>query len=126
MHSDSDSFYEDDRPEQLTIESLDTIKIMADVEEDVKKRVADQIKHLEGQLREKDFMISQLQEESDQLKIQCINKKMDENDNYHIQRGSSIEDHLEGSGENSLVSSSSHKLLRLQSVHDQAKAEIRG
>ena len=125
MHSDSDSFYEDDRPELLTIESLDTIKIMADVEEDVKRRVADQIKNLEGQLREKDYMISQLQDESDQLKIQYINKQRDENDNYNL-RSSSVEDHLEGSGENSLVSSSSHKLLRLQSVHDQAKAEIRG
>ena len=58
--SDSGSFIEDDNPEQLTIESLDAIKIMADVEEDVKKHFVVQVKELEEELRKKQEVIEQL------------------------------------------------------------------
>ena len=58
--SDSGSFIEDDNPEQLTIQSLDAIKLMADVEEDVKKHFVVQVKELEEELRKKQEVIEQL------------------------------------------------------------------
>ena len=48
--SDSGSFIEDDNHEQLTIQNIDPIKIMVDVEDDVKNMletdVANDIAHL--------------------------------------------------------------------------------
>ena len=58
--SETGSFIEDDNPEQLTIQSIDAIKLMADVEEDVKKQFAVQVKELEEELRRKQEEIHQL------------------------------------------------------------------
>lgn len=58
--SESGSFYEDDNPEQLTIQSIDAIKLMADVEENVKQQFANQVKELEEELRKKQEKIDQL------------------------------------------------------------------
>ena len=58
--SETGSFIEDDNPEQLTIQSMDAIKLMADVEEDVKKQFALQVKELEEELRRKQEEIHQL------------------------------------------------------------------
>ena len=58
--SESGSFIEDDHPEQLTIQSIDAIKLMADVEENVKKQYACQIKELEEELSKKQEKINQL------------------------------------------------------------------
>ena len=58
--SESGSFIEDDHPEQLTIQSIDAIKLMADVEENVKQQFANQVKELEEELRKKQDKIDQL------------------------------------------------------------------
>ena len=58
--SESGSFIEDDNPEQLTIQSIDAIKLMADVEEDVRKHFVNQVKELEEDLRKKQEVIEQL------------------------------------------------------------------
>ena len=50
--------------------------------------------------------------------------KKDENDNLHMSLNS-YEDQLEGQGEKSLIISTIPKLLRLQSVQDQAKTELK-
>ena len=58
--SESGSFIEDDNPEQLTVQSIDAIKLMADVEEDVRKQFVNQVKELEEELRKKQEVIEQL------------------------------------------------------------------
>ena len=58
--SESGSFIEDDNPEQLTMQSIDAIKLMADVEEDVRKQFANQVKELEEELRKKQEIIEEL------------------------------------------------------------------
>ena len=58
--SESGSFIEDDNPEQLTIQSIDAIKLMADIEEDVRKQFENQVKELEEELRKKQEVIEQL------------------------------------------------------------------
>ena len=58
--SESGSFIEDDNPEQLTVQSIDAIKLMADVEEDVRKQFINQVKELEEELRKKQEVIEQL------------------------------------------------------------------
>ena len=128
--SDSGSFIEDDNPEQLTIQPVDTIKIMADVEEDVRRQVAQQISELQTQLKDKEELIENLQrrEETPERLIMTMPKeqllKRDENDNFHMSHNS-FEDQLEGQGEKSVIISTTPKLLRLQSVQDQAKAEMK-
>ena len=57
--SESGSFIEDDNPEQLTVQSIDVIKLMADVEEDVRKQFVNQVKELEEALRKKQEEIEQ-------------------------------------------------------------------
>ena len=128
--SDSGSFIEDDNHEQLTIQNIDTIKIMADVEDDVRRQVDDQINSLENDLKEKDELIAKLQLEIDMAanvemnSIESNSFKKDENDNFDVPLNNN-EDHLEGNGERSLVNSSVPKLLRLQSIQEQAKAEMK-
>ena len=126
--SDSGSFIEDDNPEQLTIQPVDTIKIMADVEEDVRRQVAQQISQLHNQLKAKEDLIENLQRREEPLEsLPMTNEhliKRDENDNFHMSVNS-YEDQLEGQGEKSIISSTTPKLLRLQSVQDQAKADIK-
>ena len=58
--SESGSFIEDDNLEQLTVQSIDAIKLMADVEEDVRKQFINQVKELEEELRKKQEVIEQL------------------------------------------------------------------
>ena len=58
--SESGSFIEDDNPEQLTVQSIDAIKLMADVEDDVRKQFVNQVKELEEELRKKQEVIEQL------------------------------------------------------------------
>ena len=58
--SESGSFIDDDNPEQLTLQSIDAIKLMADVEEDVRKQFVNQVKELEEELRKKQEVIEQL------------------------------------------------------------------
>ena len=128
--SDSGSFIEDDNPEQLTIQPVDTIKIMADVEEDVRRQVAQQISQLQTQLKAKEELIENLQRREEPQERVTVTKehlvKKDENDNFHMDMGvNSYEDQLEGQGEKSIISSTTPKLLRLQSIQDQAKAEIK-
>ena len=128
--SDSGSFIEDDNPEQLTIQPVDTIKIMADVEEDVRRQVAHQISQLQTQLKDKEELIENLQrrEETPERLTMTMPReqllKRDENDNFQMSH-SSFEDQLEGQGEKSVIISTTPKLLRLQSVQDQAKAEMK-
>ena len=59
--SDSGSFIEDDNHEQLTIQNIDPIKIMVDVEDDVKKQNEERIKQLEHDIKIKDEFISKLE-----------------------------------------------------------------
>ena len=59
--SDSGSFIEDDNHEQLTIQNIDPIKIMVDVEDDVKKQNEERIKQLEQDIKIKDEFISKLE-----------------------------------------------------------------
>ena len=128
--SDSGSFIEDDNHEQLTIQNIDTIKIMSDVEDDVRKQVDDQINSLENELKERDELIAKLQlkielaSTTESATIESDSLKKDENDNFNVPLNSN-EDHLEGNGEQSLLNSSVPKLLRLQSIQDQAKAEMK-
>ena len=128
--SDSGSFIEDDNHEQLTIQNIDTIKIMSDVEDDVRKQVDDQINSLENELKERDELIAKLQlkielaSTTESATIESDSLKKDENDNFNVPLNSN-EDHLEGNGERSLLNSSVPKLLRLQSIQDQAKAEMK-
>ena len=128
--SDSGSFIEDDNHEQLTIQNIDTIKIMSDVEDDVRKQVEDQINSLENELKERDELIAKLQlkielaSTTESATIESDSLKKDENDNFNVPLNSN-EDHLEGNGEQSLLNSSVPKLLRLQSIQDQAKAEMK-
>ena len=58
--SESGSFIDDDNPEQLTLQSIDAIKLMADVEEDVRKQFVNQVKELEEELRKKQEIIEEL------------------------------------------------------------------
>ena len=58
--SESGSFIEDDNPEQLTVQSIDAIKLMADVEDDVRKQFVNQVKELVEELRKKQEVIEQL------------------------------------------------------------------
>ena len=128
--SDSGSFIEDDNHEQLTIQNIDTIKIMSDVEDDVRKQVEDQINSLGNELKERDELIAKLQlkielaSTTESATIESDSLKKDENDNFNVPLNSN-EDHLEGNGEQSLLNSSVPKLLRLQSIQDQAKAEMK-
>ena len=128
--SDSGSFIEDDNHEQLTIQNIDTIKIMSDVEDDVRKQIEDQINSLENELKERDELIAKLQlkielaSTTESATIESDSLKKDENDNFNVPLNSN-EDHLEGNGERSLLNSSVPKLLRLQSIQDQAKAEMK-
>ena len=128
--SDSGSFIEDDNHEQLTIQNIDTIKIMSDVEDDVRKQVDDQISSLENELKERDELIAKLQlkielaSTTESATIESDSLKKDENDNFNVPLNSN-EHHLEGNGERSLLNSSVPKLLRLQSIQDQAKAEMK-
>ena len=126
--SDSGSFIEDDNPEQLTLQPVDTIKIMADVEEDVRRQVAQQVSQLETQLKDREEIIKNLQRREETQERMTVSKenlfKKDENDNLHMSLNS-YEDQLEGQGEKSLIISTIPKLLRLQSVQDQAKTELK-
>ena len=128
--SDSGSFIEDDNHEQLTIQNIDTIKIMSDVEDDVRKQIDDQINSLENELKERDELIAKLQlkielaSTTESATIESDSLKKDENDNFNVPLNSN-EHHLEGNGERSLLNSSVPKLLRLQSIQDQAKAELK-
>ena len=128
--SDSGSFIEDDNHEQLTIQNIDTINIMSDIEDDVRKQVDDQINSLENELKERDELIAKLQlkielsSTTESATIESDSLKKDENDNFNVPHNSN-EDHLEGNGEQSLLNSSVPKLLRLQSIQDQAKAEMK-
>ena len=128
--SDSGSFIEDDNHEQLTIQNIDTIKIMSDVEDDVRKQVDDQINSLENELKERDELIAKLQlkielvSTTESATIESDSLKKDENDNFNVPLNSN-EHHLEGNGERSSLNSSVPKLLRLQSIQDQAKAELK-
>ena len=128
--SDSGSFIEDDNHEQLTIQNIDTIKIMSDVEDDVRKQIEDQINSLENELKERDELIAKLQlkielaSTTESATIESDSLKKDENDNFNVPLNSN-EHHLEGNGERSLLNSSVPKLLRLQSIQDQAKAEMK-
>ena len=107
---------------------MDTIKIMADVEEDVRRQVAQQISQLQTQLKAKEELIENLQRREEPQESLTVTKehlvKKDENDNFHM-GVNSYEDQLEGQGEKSIISSTTPKLLRLQSIQDQAKAEIK-
>ena len=107
---------------------MDTIKIMADVEEDVRRQVAQQISQLQTQLKAKEELIENLQRREEPQERVTVTKehlvKKDENDNFHM-GVNSYEDQLEGQGEKSIISSTTPKLLRLQSIQDQAKAEIK-
>ena len=101
------------------IENLDAIKIMVDVEEDVKRQVADKVKDLEDK-------IVQLQRREDCLDVgQQTEENLvkDENDNEMSSRPD--EDQLEGNGEQSLTNFDFPKLLRLKSIQDQAKQELK-
>lgn len=101
------------------IENLDAIKIMVDVEEDVKRQVADKVKDLEDK-------IVQLQRKEDCLDVgQQTEENLvkDENDNEMSSRPD--EDQLEGNGEQSLTNSDFPKLIRLKSIQDQAKQELK-
>ena len=103
---------------------------MADVEEDVRRQVAQQISQLQTQLKAKEELIENLQRREEPQERVTVTKehlaKKDENDNFHMDMGvNSYEDQLEGQGEKSIISSTTPKLLRLQSIQDQAKAEIK-
>ena len=101
---------------------------MADVEEDVRRQVAQQILQLQTQLKAKEEVIENLQRTEEPLESLPMTKehliKKDENDNFPLSVNS-YEDQLEGQGEKSIISSTTPKLLRLQSVQDQAKADIK-
>ena len=103
---------------------------MADVEEDVRRQVAQQISQLQTQLKAKEELIENLQRREEPQERVTVTKehlvKKDENDNFHMDMGvNSYEDQLEGQGEKSIITSTTPKLLRLQSIQDQAKAEIK-
>lgn len=101
---------------------------MADVEEDVRRQVAHQISELQIQLKVKEELIEHMRmkektpEQLTESKEHLFSK--DENDNFPLSI-KSYEDQLEGQGEKSLINSTTPKLLRLQSVQDQAKAEMK-
>ena len=88
MQSDSEGFIEDDHHEQLTIQSPDTIKIIVDVEEDVRREVSQQIKMLESKInvqdemiKEKEQILSKLQTEEEHENSKA---QKDENDNINL------------------------------------------
>ena len=76
IQSDSGSFIEDDHHEQLTIQSTDTIKIIADVEEGVRREVNDKIKILESEIIEKEEIIKE--KEDLQSQVECLKKDVKE------------------------------------------------
>ena len=69
----SGSFIEDDNPEQLTIH-LDALKLMVDVEEEVTKQFRHEIKMLEIELKERDNIIRNLNE--DKLNMEEMRNKV--------------------------------------------------
>ena len=115
IQSDSGSFIEDDHHEQLTIQSTDTIKIIADVEEGVRREVNDKIKILESEIIEKEEIIKEKEEILSKLQGGENIEEKDENDNISLLVNKS-ELHLEAEGERSEINSQCPKLLRLKSV----------
>ena len=67
--SESGSFIEDDHPEQLTIQGVDMIKLMADVEEDVKKTFIEHLRELEDELKKKEDTIQELRTQKVTIKF---------------------------------------------------------
>ena len=125
--SDSGSSVDNDNRQKMTIQQVDTIKIMADVEEDVRRLVADQFTQLQAELRLKDEIINKMQKREnvpDSVSAVKGESLKDENDNFHVNINP-YEDQLVGQGERSLINSTTPKLLRLQSVQDQAKSEMK-
>ena len=125
--SDSGSFDDEDNSKKMTIHQVDTIKIMADVEEDVRRLVADQFTQLQAELRLKDEIINKMQKREnvpDSVSAVKGESLKDENDNFQVNINP-YEDQLVGQGERSLINSTTPKLLRLQSVQDQAKSEMK-
>ena len=111
----------------------DSMKIIVDVEDEVKRQTEGKIKQLEHEIKIKDDIINLLENKIAELPIleETILPsnykeplKKDENDNFHTGLNS-LEQHLEGKGESSLVDSTCPKLLRLQSVQEQAKVEMK-
>ena len=111
----------------------DSIKIIVDVEDEVRRQTDGKIKQLEHEIKLKDDIINLLENKIAELPIleETILPsnykeplKKDENDNFHTGLNS-LEQHLEGKGESSLVDSTCPKLLRLQSVQEQAKVEMK-
>ena len=103
---------------------------MADVEEDVKRQVEEKIKQLEEDLRMKETRIEQLtnkdyncEDFSQQTEEDDVKKDVNDNEVENVSNPD--EDQLEGSGEKSLVNTNCPKLLRLQSIQDQAKHELK-
>ena len=111
----------------------DSMKIIVDVEDEVRRQTDGKIKQLEHEIKMKDDIINLLENKIAELPIleETILPsnykeplKKDENDNFHTGLNS-LEQHLEGKGESSLVDSTCPKLLRLQSVQEQAKVEMK-
>ena len=111
----------------------DSMKIIVDVEDEVRRQTDGKIKQLENEIKIKDDIINLLENKIAELPILEETTlpsnykeplKKDENDNFHTGLNS-LEQHLEGKGESSLVDSTCPKLLRLQSVQEQAKVEMK-
>ena len=111
----------------------DSMKIIVDVEDEVRRQTDGKIKQLEHEIKIKDDIINLLENKIAELPVleETILPsnykeplKKDENDNFHTGLNS-LEQHLEGKGESSLVDSTCPKLLRLQSVQEQAKVEMK-
>ena len=111
----------------------DSMKIIVDVEDEVRRQTDGKIKQLEHEIKMKDDIINLLENKIAELPVleETILPsnykeplKKDENDNFHTGLNS-LEQHLEGKGESSLVDSTCPKLLRLQSVQEQAKVEMK-
>ena len=67
--SESGSFIEDDNHEQLTLQNFDAIKIMADVEEDIRRQFSIQVKDLKEELRKKQYQIDELNMKKEKVTV---------------------------------------------------------
>ena len=96
--------------------------MIADVEEEVMLEVSDKLKMLELQLVEKEEIIREKEKILTKLEENVqVSRAPAEKDGFLPQ----VEQQLEGEGERSEIDSDHPKLLRLKSVQEQAREELR-